>query len=151
MQGLVHLMIFNLIIYRYVFSTDLKDKELKYWTKSPNKFIVAKSKESGKILGCASYKKISPTTVSLHRVAVDRDFRGLKIGENLLVSLIDMAKENGCNTINSDTTEAQKAAQGLYKKLGFKYLNNVPNEPQVFGINFEHLGGIKELAFEKKL
>ena len=41
--------------------------------------------------------------------------------------------------------------QGLYKKHGFKYLNNVPNEPQVFGINFEHLAGIKELAFEKKI
>ena len=151
MQGLVHLMIFNLIIYRDVFSADLKDKELKYWTKSPNKFIVAKSKESGKILGCASYKKISATTVSLHRVAVDRDFRGLKIGKKLLVSVIDMAKENGYNTMYLETNETQKAAQVLYKKHGFKYLNNVPNEPQVFGINFEHLAGIKEMAFEKRL
>ena len=129
----------------------MKDKELKYWTKSPNKFWVAKSKESGKILGCGSYKKISTTTVSLHRVAVDRDFRGLKIGEKLLVSVIDLAKENGYNTMYLETNETQKAAQGLYKKYGFKYLNNVPNEPQVFGINFEHLAGIEELAFEKKL
>ena len=86
-KGLVHLMTFILIIYRDVFSADLRDKELKYWTRSPNKFIVAKSKESGKILGCASYKKISPTTVSLHRVAVDRNFRGLKIGESKSVWL----------------------------------------------------------------
>ena len=62
----------------------MKDKELKYWTKPPNKFWVAKSKESGRILGCASYKEISPSTVSLCRVAVDQNFRGLKIGENLL-------------------------------------------------------------------
>ena len=144
-------MIFNLDIYRDVLSTDLKDKELKYWTKSPNKFIVAKSKESGKILGCGSYKKISPTTVSLHRVAVDRDFRGLKIGEKLLVSLIDLVKENGYKTMYLETNETQKAAQWLYKKHGFKYLNNVTNEPQVFGMNFEHLAGVKELAFEKKL
>ena len=142
---------FNHIIYRDVFSADLKDKELRYWTKSPNKFIVAKSKESGKILGCASYKQISPTTVSLHRVAVDRDFRGLKIGEKLLVSVIDLAKENGYDTMYLETSETQKAAQGLYKKHGFEYLNNVPDEPQVFGINFEHLAGIEELAFEKNI
>ena len=129
----------------------MKDKELKYWTNPPNKFWVAKSKESGKILGCASYKKISPTTVSLHRVAVDRDFRGLKIGKKLLVSVIDLAKENGYNTMYLETNETQKAAQGLYKKHGFNYLHNVPNEPQFFGINFEHLAGLKELAFEKKL
>ena len=84
-------------------------------------------------------------------MAVDRDFRGLKIGEKLLVSLIDLVKENGYKTMYLETNETQKAAQWLYKKHGFKYLNNVTNEPQVFGMNFEHLAGVKELAFKKKI
>ena len=67
------------------------------------------------------------------------------------MDVINLAKENGYKTMYLETNETQKAAQGLYKKHGFVYLNNVPNEPQFFGINFEHLAGLKELAFEKKL
>ena len=82
-------------------TSDLKDKELVFWTKSPNKFFVAKSKESGRIIGCASFKEMTPAKVELCRVAVDKEFRGLKIGENLLKFMIDLAKESGYNTMYS--------------------------------------------------
>ena len=127
----------------------MKDKELKYWTKSPNKFWVAKSKESGKILGCASYKEISPSTVSLCRVAVDQDFRGLKIGENLLKFGIDLAKETGHDTMYLESSEAQKAAKKLYEKHGFKSVQSVPMI--IFGFNVEHLCGFKEKALIKNI
>ena len=130
---------------------DLRDTELEYWTKPPNKFFVAKSRESGKVLGCASYKKLSPNTISFCRLAVDQDFRGLKIGEKILLSAIESARKSGFNTMYLTSSETQSAGHHLYKKHGFKYLNDVPNEPQVFGISFEHLAGIKELAFIKRI
>ena len=119
-------------------TSDLKDKELVFWTKSPNKFFVAKSKESGRILGCASFKEMTLAKVELCRVAVNKEFRGLKIGENLLKFMIDLAKESGYNTMYLETSEAQKAANKLYEKHGFKSVHSVPMN--VFGFNVEHLG-----------
>ena len=92
-------------------TSDLKDKELVFWTKSPNKFFVAKSKESGRILGCASFKEMTLAKVELCRVAVDKEFRGLKIGDNLLKFMIDLAKESGYDTMYLETSEAQKASK----------------------------------------
>ena len=142
-------MTLNDCFYRETFNGDMKDKELKYWTKSPNKFWVAKSKESGKILGCASYKEISPSTVSLCRVAVDQNFRGLKIGENLLKFGIDLAKETGHDTMYLESSEAQNEGHNLYKKHGFEYLKSVPC--LVYGFDLELLSGNRELSFTKRI
>ena len=130
-------------------TSDLKDKELVFWTKSPNKFFVAKSKESGRILGCASFKEMTLAKVELCRVAVNKEFRGLKIGENLLKFMIDLAKESGYNTMYLETSEAQKAANKLYEKHGFKSVHSVPMN--VFGFNVEHLCGFKEKALIKNI
>ena len=70
-----------------VLKTDLKDKELKFWTSIPNAFVVAKL--NGKVVGCGSYKKVNEETVEMHRVAVDYRFRGMKIGKALVSTLMN--------------------------------------------------------------
>ena len=127
----------------------MQDKELVFWTKSPNKFFVAKSKESGRILGCASFKEMTPTKVELCRVAVDKEFRGLKIGENLLKFMIDLAKESGYNTMYLESSEAQNEGHNLYKKHGFEYLKSVPC--LVYGLDLELVSGNRELSFTKRI
>ena len=137
---------------RHVLTGTLHDKELKYWTKSPNKFLVSIAKESGKILGCASYEEMTPTTVTLCCLSVDKDFRGLKIGTHLVKFILDLAKESGYDTMYLETSEPQKAGQKLYKKLGFKHLHSEPTwllNP--FGLNFEYLCGFTEMAFVKRI
>ena len=78
----------------------MKDKSLKFWTTPPNVFLVATAPIlPNVILGCISYQEINPTTVEMNRLAVDSGFRGMKIGRKLVQSLIDVAKENGCENM----------------------------------------------------
>ena len=42
--------------------TDMKDSHLKFWTTNPNVFLVAITEESKKVVGCISYREISPNT-----------------------------------------------------------------------------------------
>ena len=135
--------------FREVFTNELYDENLEYWTTSPNTFLVAKSTESGKTIGFVSYIKIDLYTVQLNRLAVDQDFRQLKIGEKLVKTLIDVAIKNGYNTMYLDTSEPQKAGQRLYEKLGFKYLRSLPM--MVFGINIGLLCGLKDVAYLKRI
>ena len=43
--------------------------------------------ESGKTIGFVSYIRIDLYTVQLNRLAVDQDFRRLKIGEKLVIQI----------------------------------------------------------------
>ena len=128
---------------------EMYDKKLEFWTTSPNLFLVAKSVESGKTLGFASYIEIDPYTVQLNRLAVDQDFRQLKIGKNLVKTLINNAIQNGYDTMYLDTSEPQKAGQKLYKKLGFKFFRSLPM--MVFGINIGIFCGLKDVAYLKRI
>ena len=99
----------------------MKDPELKYWTKPPGVFLVATT-ESEKVCGCICYEQINADTVEMHRLAVDGEFRGLKIGRKLVQALIDTAKENGFDNLFLETSNAQINANKLYQKMNFKFL-----------------------------
>ena len=130
----------------------MQDKELKFWTTTPNVFFVAKSTESGRILGCISYKQITPDTVEMYRLSVDKEFQRLKIGQNLTQFLLDTAKENGYNTMYLETSEPNMKARKLHEKNGFKYLHSLPYlHMAVFGIKMDFLCGFKEAAYIKRL
>ena len=130
----------------------MQDKELKFWTTTPNVFFVAKSTESGRILGCISYKQYTPDTVEICRLTVDKEFRGLKIGLKLFQFLLNTAKENGYNTVYLETAEPNMKARKLYEKNGFKYLHSLPYlHMVVLGIRFDFLCGFKEAAYIKRI
>ena len=102
----------------------MKDRELKYWTTDPNVFLVAQT-ESGRVVGCISYKQISPNTVEMHRLSVDFLFRKQGIGQILLEKLINTAKENGYDTVYLETWP--RPAQKLYEKMKFQFLHSKTN------------------------
>ena len=102
----------------------MKDRELKYWTTDPNVFLVAQT-ESGRVVGCISYKQISPNTVEMHRLSVDFLFRKQGIGQILLEKLINTAKENGYDTVYLETWP--RPAQNLYEKMKFQFLHGKTN------------------------
>ena len=129
----------------------MKDEKLRYWTAAPNVFLVAKSKESKRILGCIGYKEIAPKRVEINHLSVDQNFRGLKIGENLVKFLIGTARENGFDTIYLTTSTAQNEALKLYEKFGFEFLHFEPMRMLAYGIGFSHLCGLKKMAFLKRI
>ncbi len=53
-------------------------------------------------------------------IAVDRAHRGQRLGERLLVALLDSALERGARWITLEVRKSNAVAQALYQKYGFK-------------------------------
>lgn len=53
-------------------------------------------------------------------IAVDPDYRGLHIGERLLMKLIDAGVARGARWMTLEVRRSNLAAQTLYKKYGFR-------------------------------
>ena len=63
----------------------------------------------------------------MNRLAVDTDFRGMKIGRKLVQALIDVAKENKYESMYLETSgpfASRWDAICLYEKIGFEYLGS---------------------------
>ena len=67
----------------------MNDKQLEFWTKPPNVFMVATTL-IGKIVGCISYKQMTSDTVQMHRLRVDEKYRGQRIGRKLIQASLDV-------------------------------------------------------------
>jgi ribosomal-protein-alanine N-acetyltransferase len=52
-------------------------------------------------------------------IGVDPDYRGLKIGEQLLLAMIDEAMSRGAHRVTLEVRERNMVAQNLYRKYGF--------------------------------
>ena len=117
---------------RKALRTDMSDRNLEFWTTSPNVFLVATTTNNlsnmpGKIVGIIAYKKIGPNTAELSRLTVDMDYRRMKIGQRLIQSLIDLAQENGFEEIYLETSapygfHSVRDAVCLYEKMNFQHL-----------------------------
>ncbi|WP_300278481.1 ribosomal protein S18-alanine N-acetyltransferase [Peptacetobacter sp.] len=53
-------------------------------------------------------------------VAVHSDYRGLKIGNELLKEMVNLCKENNIIAMTLEVRKSNEIAQNLYKKYGFK-------------------------------
>ncbi len=65
---------------------------------------------------------IIPTTIKalIEDVVVDKKYLGKGIGKKLTLHAINVAKENNVSSINLTSSPWRKAANTLYKKLGFE-------------------------------
>jgi ribosomal-protein-alanine N-acetyltransferase len=52
-------------------------------------------------------------------IAVHPDYRGLKLGEEMLLKLLDQAISEGASWITLEVRESNEVAQKLYRKYGF--------------------------------
>lgn len=133
--------------YRYALDTDLEDEELRFWTTKPNVFLVAKIRD--RVVGCIAYKKIAEDTVEMNRTSVDKDFRGLKIGQKLVNELLHYAKSEGYRKMYLTTGNPMTAPIKLYEKMGFRFVENL-------GMPFDNylidiITGIYQVAYIKEL
>lgn len=73
----------------------------------------------GKLAGFGGLARVSNTSIELGKLHLHPGFQGQGIGRRIAETLIARAKELGYSTVELHVTVTQKAAIGLYKKLGF--------------------------------
>ena len=68
---------------------------------------------------------------TLHRIAVEAQFRGTQLSERLLDFADEAAKSRGAECIRTDTHRKNKAMQKLVKRKGYAYRGNVLVQSEV--------------------
>ena len=89
----------------------------------------------GEAAGCAALRKLSDEVCEMKRLYVRPGFRGLKVGRKLAEAVIEQAKKIGYRQMRIHTVSAWKAANGLYRSLGFDEIEAyeyTPCEDSVF-------------------
>ncbi|MFT5736627.1 MAG: GNAT superfamily N-acetyltransferase [Maribacter sp.] len=74
----------------------------------------------GTIVGCFSLLPYKNKHFELGKMAVDSNYQGLRIGQQLLSFAIDFAKSNHWNTITLYSSTKLPTALHIYRKFGFK-------------------------------
>ncbi len=80
---------------------------------------VAVIEADGRMAGYAEMRMVAGEA-QIYNIAVDEAFRGCGFGETLMKHLIEDALKNGCDIMTLEVRSGNKAASGLYAKLGFK-------------------------------
>lgn len=78
------------------------------------------AKYADRIVGTVAMIKGDADTFELAKLAVSEEFKGLKIGNQLMEKCMQFAKKNGAKMIMLYTNHKLIPAIGLYKKYGFK-------------------------------
>ncbi len=108
---------------------ELKDPSKKY-TAPAGELLVAI--ESDEVVGMIAYHKHSATRCEMKRLYVKPKYRGMKLGEQLIQKLIELAIQSGYTEMVLDTLLSLQSAIYLYQKLGFQqcepYYNNPMND-----------------------
>ena len=108
---------------------DLDDITGFYQTNNGN-FWVAKIHNN--IIGTISLLDIGERQGALRKMFVDKDYRGKEfgVGQKLLNTLVDWARQKRLTEIFLGTTEKFIAAQRFYEKNGFKNVGVFIDHPQ---------------------
>lgn len=69
--------------------------------------------------GCVAYRKKAEGTGEVKRMFVRKEYRGRGIAQELLMTVQDHAREQGCHTLFLDTRITLEPAVSLYRSFGF--------------------------------
>ena len=78
------------------------------------------AEEDGKIAGCVALRDLGDGACEMKRMFVYSEFHGKGVGQLLGRAIVGEARAIGYRKMLLDTGPAQREAQGLYRKLGFK-------------------------------
>ena len=86
---------------------------------APNGELLVAIDEKEIVLGMVAYYQHSDTRCEMKRLYVRPEGRGYALGDRLIESIMDHAKNSGYTEMVLDTKEPLQAAIHLYKKHGF--------------------------------
>ena len=75
-------------------------------------------------IGCASFKRYDDGSAEVKRVFVQEEYRCKGIGQMLMESLEQLAKDKGYSCLILESGEPLAAAMRLYRSLGYKVIPN---------------------------
>ena len=80
----------------------------------------------GKVVGGGGVKHLAGTNENIaefQKFYLLPEYRGMGLGKQLITKCIDFARSAGYDAIYLETFENMHAAQGLYRKYGFQYID----------------------------
>lgn len=80
-------------------------------------------KENDNIIGMGGYKYLDETNCELKRLFIKKEYRGHKIGFNLLHKLINDAKNDKYLKMKLESARIMKESFKLYQSMGFKEID----------------------------
>lgn len=83
----------------------------------------------GEVAGTVALIEIGNGEFELAKMAVDPEFRGYGIGEQLMNGCVEYSNRAGKRSIILESNTRQIAALALYRKAGFKEIPMDPNSP----------------------
>lgn len=95
---------------RFAFICELRDNRF------ANYLVV---KDGNKVIGYGGMW-IVLNEAHITNIAIDPDYRGKKIGETLMLNLIELARSKGAERMTLEVRRSNFIAKRLYKKLGFE-------------------------------
>lgn len=96
---------------------ELKHLDKKYGSGEGRLFVAIN--DTNDVCGCIAYHKLNDERCEMKRLFIKPDYRGHKLGDLLIDTLINKAKQDGYKEMVLDTIEPLKAAIHLYEKHGF--------------------------------
>ena len=81
----------------------------------------------GKVVGYIAVMDMDRETSKIVSLAVKKEFRRRGIGTKLLSTAIERCRERGKKRVMLEVRVSNYPAQNLYKKIGFKIVDVIPN------------------------
>lgn len=75
---------------------------------------------SGQALGCAALLDLSDGAAELERMIVDPDHAGRGVGRNLLLTILQAARDRGLRSVRLEVGIRNVEARRLYQSVGFR-------------------------------
>jgi len=113
------------IIDTYSLQRRLLSKETVMLYEDVQEFFVAEN--NGEVIGCGALHVLWEDLGEVRTVAVNEEYRGKKIGHEIMNAIIERAKELGLKRLFCLTFETE-----FFGKHGFKEIQGAPVEPEVY-------------------
>ncbi len=110
------------------FDTEIENPLIKYAAPTGALYIAI---VNNKAVGCIALQQLPNNNCEMKRLYVKPNYRKHKIGEALVVKIIEEAKTIGYNTMKLDTLTKLEPAIKLYEKFGFVHTNAYYNNPLI--------------------